>query len=57
MYKTISKITGIEVQIKYWGGNRQLYMEGIAVECFPSSFYPGSNEEKYEFHSYISDKH
>ena len=30
-------------------------MEGISVEYFPSSFDPGENEEKSEFHSYISD--
>ena len=30
-------------------------MEGIAVEYFPTSVDIGNNEEKYEFHSYISD--
>ena len=30
-------------------------MEGIAVEYFPTSIDTGKNEEKYEFHSYISD--
>ena len=30
-------------------------MEGIAIEYFPNSIDPGSNEKKYEFHSYISD--
>ena len=30
-------------------------MEGIDVGYFPSSIDPGNNEEKYEFHSYISD--
>ena len=30
-------------------------MEGIAIEYFPSSFDPGNNGEKSEFHSYISD--
>ena len=29
-------------------------MEGIDVEYFPNSIYPGINE-KSEFHSYISD--
>ena len=29
-------------------------MEGIAAEYFPNSIDHGSNEEKYEFHSYIS---
>ena len=28
------------------GGNRQLSMEGIAVEYFPNSIDPGNNEEK-----------
>ena len=31
-------------------------MEVIAVEYFPSSFDLGTNEENYEFHSYISDE-
>ena len=31
-------------------------MEGSAVEYFPIWIDPGNNEEKYEFHSYISDK-
>ena len=31
-------------------------MEGIAVEYFPTSIDTGKNEEKSEFHSYISDK-
>ena len=30
-------------------------MEGIWVEYFPISVYPGSNEEKSEYHSCISD--
>ena len=30
-------------------------MEGIAVEYFPSSIDPINNEEKSEFHSYISN--
>ena len=30
-------------------------MECIAVEYFPSSIDLDSNEEKYEFYSYISD--
>ena len=30
-------------------------MEGIAIEYFPSSFEPGNNKQKSEFHSYISD--
>ena len=40
-----SKTTGIEIQIQHWGGNRQLSMEGIAVEYLPSSIYPGNNKE------------
>ena len=31
-------------------------MEGSAVEYFPTSVDIGNNEEKYEFHSYISDE-
>ena len=46
--------TGIEIQSKNRGGNRQLSMEIIAVECFPNSDHPGSNKEKLEFYSYIS---
>ena len=49
------KTTGIEIQGQHWGGNRQLSMEGIAIECFPISIYSGNNEEKSESHSYISD--
>ena len=30
-------------------------MEGIDVEYFPNSVDNENNEEKYEFHSYISD--
>ena len=30
-------------------------MEGISVEYFTSSIDTGNNEEKYEFHSYISE--
>ena len=29
-----SKATGIEIQSQHWGGNRQLSIEGIAVEYF-----------------------
>ena len=32
-----SKTTSIEIQSQFWGGNRQLPMEGIAVEYFPKS--------------------
>ena len=31
-------------------------MEGIAVEYCPTSVDIGNNEEKSEFHSYISDE-
>ena len=31
-------------------------MEGIDVEYFQNSIDIGNNEEKYEFHSYISDE-
>ena len=30
-------------------------MEGIAVDFFPNSIDPGSNEKKSEFHSHVSD--
>ena len=39
--------TGIEVQSKDWGGNRQLSMEGIAVEYFMNSINPGSNKKQW----------
>ena len=42
-----SKATSIEIQSQHWGGNRQLSMEGIAVEYFPTSVDNGNNEEKY----------
>ena len=48
-----SETTSIEIQSQHWGGNRQLSMEGISVECFPSPIDPGINEEKSEFYSYI----
>ena len=50
-----SKSTSIEIQSQHRGENRQFSIGIIAVEIFPSSFDPGNNEEKYEFHSYISD--
>ena len=40
-----SETTSIEIQIQLWGGNRQLSMEGIAVEYFTKSIDPGRNEE------------
>ena len=49
-----SKTTGIEIKSQHWGGNRQLSMEGIAIEYLTNSINHGSNE-KNEFHSYISD--
>ena len=51
----ISAKNGIEIQIQHWGGNRKLSMEGIAIEYFPISIDTHNNEEKSEFHSYISD--
>ena len=36
---------GIEIQSQHWGGNRKLSMEGIAIEYFPYSIDPGSNEK------------
>ena len=53
--ETFSEATGIEIQSQHWGGNRELSMEGIAVECFPTFIDTGNNKEKYELHSYISD--
>ena len=50
-----SEATGIEIQSQNSGVNRQLSMEGIAVEYFTTSADNGKNEEKYEFNSYISD--
>ena len=41
--ETFSETTGIEIQSQYWGGNRQLFMEGIAVEYFTNLVDPGSN--------------
>ena len=40
-----SKTTGIEIQSQHWSGNKQLSMEGIAVEYFPKSIDTGSNEK------------
>ena len=34
-------MTCIEIQSQHWGGNRQLSMEGIAVEYFPTSIDTG----------------
>ena len=51
-----SEATGIEIQSQHWGGNIQLSMEGIAIEYFPTFVDNGKNEEKSEFHSYISDE-
>ena len=31
-----SETTGIEIQTQHWCGNRQLSMEGISVEYFPT---------------------
>ena len=50
-----SETTGIEIQSQHWGVNRQLSMEGIAVEYVPLSIDPSNNEENSELHSYISD--
>ena len=38
--------TSIEIHIQHWGGNRQLSIEGIAVEYFPTSVDNYNNEEK-----------
>ena len=41
----ISEATSIEIQSQHCGGNRQLSMEGISVEYFPTSVDNGNNEE------------
>ena len=51
--RKVQQKNGIEIQSQNWGGNRQLSMEGIAVEYLPSSIDPGNNKEKYLIHSYI----
>ena len=38
-----SKANGIEIQSQYWSENRQLSMEGIAVEYFPTYIDTGKN--------------
>ena len=38
-----SETTSIEIKIQHKGRNRQLSMEGIAVEYFTNSFEPSSN--------------
>ena len=45
----------MEIQSQHLGGNRQLSMEGIAVEYFTSSFDSSNNKVAPEFHPYISD--
>ena len=45
-----SEATSIEIHSQHWGGNRQLSMDVIAFEYFPTSFDIGNNEEKYELH-------
>ena len=53
--EALSQKTGIRTQSQYWGENKKLSMEGIAVEYFTNSVDHGSNEKTSEFHSYISD--
>ena len=48
-----SESTSLEIQSPHWGGNRQLSMEGIDVEYFPTSVYIDKNVVKYELNSYI----
>ena len=55
MQKKSVKRTGIEIKSQHLGGNRQLSLEGIAVEYFPTSVDIGNNKGKYELHSYISN--
>ena len=49
MQKKVRGITSIEIQIQHWGGNRQLSVEGIAVEYFANSVDPGSNKKNHNF--------
>ena len=44
-----SETTGIYLQIQHWDGNRQISMEGIAVEYFTNSIDPGSNKKNLHF--------
>ena len=39
-----SETTGIEILSQHWCENRQLSMEGIAVEYFPNLIDPGSKK-------------
>ena len=43
-YEIFSETTGIEIQRQHWGGNRQLSMEGIAVDYDPNYVDPVSKE-------------
>ena len=52
----VVETTGIEKQIQHWGCNRQLLMEGIAVDYFPNTENLVNKETKYELHLYIIDE-
>ena len=43
--EALSQKTGIRTQSQYWGENKKLSMEGIAVEYFTNSVDHGSNEK------------
>ena len=49
--ETFRETTVIETQSQHWGGNRQLYMEGIALEYFTGTDNIKINVSKYEFYS------
>ena len=42
--KKDNETTVIEIQSQHWGGNRQLSMEGIAVDYDPNSIDLGRKE-------------
>ena len=43
-FKKDNETTVIEIQSQHWGGNRQLSMEGIAVDYDPNSIDLGRKE-------------
>ena len=49
MQKRSAKKLAYKIQIKHWGGNRQLSIEGIAVRYIPTSIDPRRNEKNLNF--------
>ena len=43
--RKINETNGIEIQSQHWGGNRQLSMEDIPVEYFPTSIDTNNNDK------------